>query len=158
MDTGSAASERKKQRNFSPSNKLFASALIKRARMRWHTRPIRLGGILGSLRRDFAWQFDRGKMTKKPFSAMVCRRGRPTLYNCLDGHVATWRRNKLAMITGRRRGELRTFSYRTAELSRSMYVRQMCCAAWAMPAKVTGDDLYGPRCRNSGAMLAYAPR
>ncbi|NLG96941.1 MAG: acetate--CoA ligase [Chloroflexi bacterium] len=33
------------------------------------------------------------------------------VYNCLDRHVQTWRRNKLALIWEGEQGELRTFSY-----------------------------------------------
>ena len=33
------------------------------------------------------------------------------VYNCLDRHVATWRRNKLALIWEGENGEVRTFSY-----------------------------------------------
>ncbi len=33
------------------------------------------------------------------------------VYNCLDRHIATWRRNKLALIWEGENGDLRTFSY-----------------------------------------------
>ena len=52
--------------------------------------------------------------------------------NCLDRHVATWRRNKLAIIWEGEKGELRTFSYHAlnrevcmfANVLRSMGVRK----------------------------------
>jgi acetyl-CoA synthetase len=53
-------------------------------------------------------------------------------YNCLDRHVKTWRRNKLALIWEGEKGELRTFSYHAlnrevcmfANILRSMGVRK----------------------------------
>ncbi len=54
------------------------------------------------------------------------------VYNCLDRHVATWRRNKLAIIWEGEKGELRTFSYHSlnrevcmfANVLRSMGVKK----------------------------------
>ena len=54
------------------------------------------------------------------------------VYNCLDRHVATWRRNKLALIWEGENGEQRTFSYHAlnrevcmfANVLRSMGVRK----------------------------------
>lgn len=49
--------------------------------------------------------------TDKPFYKWFVGGKTNIVYNCLDRHVQTWRRNKLALIWEGEKGELRTFSY-----------------------------------------------
>ncbi len=49
--------------------------------------------------------------SKKPFYQWFVGGKTNIVYNCLDRHVQTWRRNKLALIWEGENGEVRTFSY-----------------------------------------------
>jgi acetyl-CoA synthetase len=49
--------------------------------------------------------------SNKPFYKWFVGGKTNIVYNCLDRHVQTWRRNKLAIIWEGEKGELRTFSY-----------------------------------------------
>lgn len=49
--------------------------------------------------------------SQKPFYKWFVGGKTNIVYNCLDRHIKTWRRNKLALIWEGENGELRTFSY-----------------------------------------------
>lgn len=49
--------------------------------------------------------------SNKPFYKWFVGGKTNIVYNCLDRHVQTWRRNKMALIWEGEKGELRTFSY-----------------------------------------------
>jgi acetyl-CoA synthetase len=59
---------------------------------------------------------------QKPFYKWFVNAKTNIAYNCLDRHVATWRRNKLALIWEGEDGEVRTFSYHALS-------REVCCFA-----------------------------
>jgi acetyl-CoA synthetase len=58
----------------------------------------------------------------KPFYKWFVNAKTNIAYNCLDRHVATWRRNKLALIWEGEDGDVRTFSYHALS-------REVCCFA-----------------------------
>ncbi len=60
--------------------------------------------------------------SQKPFYKWFVNARTNIAYNCLDRHVATWRRNKLALIWEGEDGEVRTFSYHALS-------REVCCFA-----------------------------
>ena len=64
--------------------------------------------------REFEWFEPWNKVlddTEKPFYKWFVGGKLNIVYNCLDRHVQTWRRNKLALIWEGEKGEVRTFSY-----------------------------------------------
>ncbi len=64
--------------------------------------------------REFEWFKPWDKVlddSNKPFYQWFVGGKTNIVYNCLDRHVQSWRRNKLAMIWEGEKGELRTFSY-----------------------------------------------
>ena len=62
-------------------------------------------------------------------------------HNCLDRHLATWRRNKAAIIWEGEPGEIRTLTYQQL-LSRGLEIRQRAEVAGREEGR-PGRDLYG---------------
>lgn len=64
--------------------------------------------------KEFEWFEPYQKVlddSKKPFYEWYVGGKVNIVYNCLDRHVQSWRRNKIALIWEGEKGELRTFSY-----------------------------------------------
>lgn len=64
--------------------------------------------------REFEWFKPWDKVldeSNKPFYKWFLGGETNIVYNCLDRHVQSWRRNKLALIWESEKGEVRTFSY-----------------------------------------------
>ena len=73
-----------------------------------------LAGFWEDQAREFVWFSPWQKVLDeddKPFYKWFVGATTNICYNCLDRHVATWRRNKLALIWEGEKGEQRTFSY-----------------------------------------------
>jgi acetyl-CoA synthetase len=73
-----------------------------------------LAGFWEEQAREFVWFSPWDKVlddSNKPFYKWFTGATTNIAYNCLDRHVATWRRNKLALIWEGEKGEQRTFSY-----------------------------------------------
>ncbi len=73
-----------------------------------------LEGFWGRQAQEFEWFEPWEKVlddSKKPFYQWFVGGKTNITYNCLDRHVQTWRRNKLAIIWEGEKGELRTYSY-----------------------------------------------
>jgi len=94
-----------------------------------------LAGFWEEQARQFVWFSPWDKVlddSNKPFYKWFVGGTTNIAYNCLDRHVETWRRNKLALIWEGEKGEQRTFSYHAlnrevcmfANVLRSMGVRK----------------------------------
>ena len=73
-----------------------------------------LEGFWGEQARQFDWFTPFTKIlddSDKPFYKWFTGGTTNIVYNCLDRHVNTWRRNKLALIWEGEKGDTRTFSY-----------------------------------------------
>ncbi len=73
-----------------------------------------LAGFWAEQARQFEWFSPWEKVldeTKAPFYKWFVGGKTNIVYNCLDRHVNSWRKNKLAMIWESEKGEVRTFSY-----------------------------------------------
>ncbi len=99
---------------YRPSSEVIESALVKnRDEMRLEAEA-NLEGFWAKQATEFEWFEPWTKVlddSKKPFYKWFVDGKTNIVYNCLDRHVQTWRRNKLAIIWEGERGELRTFSY-----------------------------------------------
>ena len=99
---------------YPPSPEVMAAAYIKS-----HEEMIRkagedLEGFWADRAREFEWFKPWDKVlddSNKPFFKWFVGARTNIAYNCLDRHVKTWRRNKLALIWEGEKGEVRTFSY-----------------------------------------------
>ncbi|HSJ53197.1 MAG TPA: AMP-binding protein, partial [Anaerolineae bacterium] len=110
---------------YRPSDEIVAAAnarhyeeLTRRARQD-------LAGFWAEQAKEFVW-FQEWEQTldesDKPFYRWFVGGKTNIVYNCLDRHVNTWRRNKLALIWEGENGDLRTFSYHALN-------REVCKAA-----------------------------
>jgi acetyl-CoA synthetase len=73
-----------------------------------------LSGFWEEQAREYFWFKPWDKVlddSNKPFFKWFVGAKTNISYNCLDRHVSTWRRNKMALIWEGEKGELRTFSY-----------------------------------------------
>jgi acetyl-CoA synthetase len=73
-----------------------------------------LEGFWAGRAREFEWFKPWEKVlddSDKPFFKWFVGARTNIAYNCLDRHVKTWRRNKLALIWESEKGEVRTYSY-----------------------------------------------
>jgi acetyl-CoA synthetase len=73
-----------------------------------------LTGFWEAQAREFVWFEPWTKVlddSNKPFFKWFVDAKTNIVYNCLDRHISTWRRNKLALIWEGEKGEVRTFSY-----------------------------------------------
>ena len=120
---------------FKPSKEVIAAAHIKDREKVTRDAEQDLEAFWDARAREFVW-FEPWKKvlddSNKPFYQWFVGGKTNIVYNCLDRHVATWRRNKLAIIWEGEKGELRTFSYHAlnrevcmfANVLRSMGVRK----------------------------------
>jgi acetyl-CoA synthetase len=73
-----------------------------------------LQAFWGARAEEFDWFIKWDKVlddSNKPFYKWFVGGQTNIAYNCLDRHVKTWRRNKIALIWEGENGDLRTFSY-----------------------------------------------
>jgi acetyl-CoA synthetase len=71
----------------------------------------------------------RGSSSTEPAVRQVVRRWTTNLcYNCVDRHVATWRRSKAAIIWEGEPGDSRVLTY--ADLRRKVRASPTCCRTW----------------------------
>jgi len=99
---------------YRPSSDIVANATIKsyEEMARWAQED--LEGFWAAQAEEFEWHQKWDKVlddSEKPFYKWFVGGKTNLVYNCLDRHVATWRRNKLALIWEGENGEVRTFSY-----------------------------------------------
>ena len=102
------------QEIYKPSADVMASAIIKNRAELTHQASTNLEAFWGEQAKDFVWFEPWTKVlddSKKPFFKWFVDGKTNIVYNCLDRHVETWRRNKLALIWEGENGESRTFSY-----------------------------------------------
>ncbi|MCX7707413.1 MAG: AMP-binding protein, partial [Anaerolineae bacterium] len=97
-----------------PSPEVIANANVKsyEEMARWARED--LEGFWAAQAENFDWFRKWDKVlddSRAPFYQWFVGGKTNIVYNCLDRHVATWRRNKLALIWEGENGELRTFSY-----------------------------------------------
>ena len=134
MDT-EAASNGKNKELFRASPQFVAAALIKDPDEMARQADQDLEGFWEARAKEFEWFEPWEKVlddSNKPFYQWFVGGKTNIVYNCLDRHVATWRRNKLAIIWEGEKGELRTYSYHAlnrevcmfANVLRSMGVRK----------------------------------
>lgn len=99
---------------YQPSHDVIASAFIKnRDEMRQEAERD-LAAFWEDQAREFEWFEPWEKVlddSNQPFYKWYVGAKTNIVYNCLDRHVQTWRRNKLAIIWESEKGDLRTFSY-----------------------------------------------
>ena len=99
---------------YSPSPKIVAEANIRDYEEMAQAATDDLEGFWGEQAEQFVW-FQRWEKvlddSDKPFFKWFVGGKTNIVYNCLDRHVETWRRNKLALIWESEQGEVRTFSY-----------------------------------------------
>jgi acetyl-CoA synthetase len=108
------ATEMAQQEVFSPSAEVLAGAIVKD-----HGRVMRqarenLAGFWAEQAEGFEWFRKWDTVlddSKKPFYKWFVGAQVNIAYNCLDRHVKSWRRNKLALIWEGENGDARTFSY-----------------------------------------------
>ncbi len=120
---------------YQPSQETIASAYIKDRDAMKKEAETDLSAFWEDRAREFEWFEPWSKAlddSNPPFFKWFVGAKTNIVYNCLDRHVQTWRRNKLAMIWEGEKGELRTFSYHAlnrevcmfANVLRSMGVRK----------------------------------
>ncbi len=127
--------EQESQEIYRPSAEVIAQANVKsyEEMARWAERD--LEGFWAAQAEQFTWFQRWNKVlddSNKPFYRWFTGAKTNIVYNCLDRHLTTWRRNKLALIWEGENGDLRTFSYhalhrevcRFANVLRSMGVRK----------------------------------
>ena len=117
---------------YMPSPEILASAIIQDYdAVVKHARED-LAGFWAEQAQEFVWFKEWDQVldeSDKPFYKWFVGGKTNIVYNCLDRHVKTWRRNKLALIwEGRRWGGTRPFPT-TRSTARSAS-SPTCCAAW----------------------------
>ena len=99
---------------YSPSQDIIDAALIKDREAMAAEAQRDLQAFWAERAREFVW-FEPWEQvlddTDAPFYQWFVGGKTNIVYNCLDRHVATWRRNKLALIWEGEKGDVRTFSY-----------------------------------------------
>jgi acetyl-CoA synthetase len=106
--------ERATQELFKPAPSIVEAAVVKsRDELAQRARQD-LAGFWAEQAQKFEW-FEPWQQvldeSDAPFYRWFVGAKTNIAYNCLDRHIATWRRNKLALIWEGEKGELRTFSY-----------------------------------------------
>ncbi len=99
---------------YPPSPEVVANANVKSYEEMARSAEKDLAGFWGARAEEFDWFKKWDKVldeSKKPFYKWFVGGQVNIAYNCLDRHVKTWRRNKLAIIWEGENGEVRTFSY-----------------------------------------------
>jgi acetyl-CoA synthetase len=103
-----------KQDIYEPSAEIRANAIVKNPEELSRQANEDLAGFWEEQARQFTWFTPWKKVlddSSKPFYKWFVGGTTNIVYNCLDRHVATWRRNKLALIWESEKGEVRTYSY-----------------------------------------------
>jgi acetyl-CoA synthetase len=103
-----------KQDIYEPSAEIRANAVVKNPEELSRQAAGDLTGFWEEQARQFTWFSPWEKVlddTNKPFYKWFVGGTTNIVYNCLDRHVATWRRNKLALIWESEKGEMRSYSY-----------------------------------------------
>jgi acetyl-CoA synthetase len=99
---------------YPPSQDILKNAIIKNPDELAQMAEQDLAGFWEKQAREFEWFSPWTKVlddSAKPFYKWFVGARTNIVYNCLDRHVNTWRRNKLALIWEGEKGESRTFSY-----------------------------------------------
>ena len=99
---------------YPPSPEVMANANVKSYEEMARAAEKDLAGFWGARAEEFDWFKKWDKVlddSKKPFYKWFVGGQVNIAYNCLDRHVKTWRRNKLAIIWEGESGEVRTYSY-----------------------------------------------
>jgi acetyl-CoA synthetase len=123
------------QEMYKPSASVLANAVIKSRSEITQQANQDLEGFWAEQAKDYVWFEPWEKVlddSNKPFYKWFVGGKTNIVYNCLDRHVETWRRNKLALIWEGENGEARTFSYHAlnrevcmfANILRSMGVKK----------------------------------
>jgi acetyl-CoA synthetase len=102
------------QATYKPSAEIVAQANVQSYEelARWAERD--LEGFWAAQAAQFAWFQPWDKVlddSNKPFFKWFTGAKTNIVYNCLERHLSTWRRNKLALIWESESGDVRTFSY-----------------------------------------------
>ncbi len=99
---------------YEPSAEIRANAVVKNPEELSQQAADDLTGFWEEQARQFTWFTPWEKVlddTNKPFYKWFVGGTTNIVYNCLDRHVDTWRRNKLALIWEGEKGEMRSYSY-----------------------------------------------
>ncbi len=99
---------------FAPSPDVVANANIKSYEEMARRADQDLQAFWAERAEEFDWFKKWDKVlddSNKPFYKWFVGAQTNIAYNCLDRHIKTWRRNKLALIWEGENGDLRTFSY-----------------------------------------------
>jgi acetyl-CoA synthetase len=102
------------QEIFAPSAEVIAGALVKDHKGMGRKAREDLAGFWAERAEGFEWFRKWDTVlddSKKPFYKWFVGAQVNISYNCLDRHVKSWRRNKLALIWEGENGDARTFSY-----------------------------------------------
>jgi acetyl-CoA synthetase len=102
------------QEIYEPSPEVVAAANVKNYEELARYAQEDLAGFWAEQAREFVWFKDWDQVldeSNKPFYKWFVGGKTNIAYNCLDRHLQTWRRNKLALIWRGEDGEKRTFSY-----------------------------------------------
>lgn len=102
------------QEVYSPSPEVVASAHVKDYQGLVRHAQEDLAGFWAEWARGFEWFRKWDTVlddSNKPFYKWFVGAQTNIAYNCLDRHLKTWRRNKLALIWEGENGDARTFSY-----------------------------------------------
>jgi acetyl-CoA synthetase len=103
-----------KQDIYEPSAEIRANAIVKSPEELYRRAAEDLNGFWEEQARQFTWFTPFEKVlddSNKPFYKWFVGGTTNIVYNCLDRHVATWRRNKLALVWEGEKGDVRTLSY-----------------------------------------------
>ena len=99
---------------YRPSPEIIAAANVKSYEELARQADEDLAGFWAEQAEQFEWFTKWDQVlddSNKPFFKWFVGGKTNIVYNCLDRHVKTWRRNKLALIWEGEDGDLRTFSY-----------------------------------------------
>ncbi len=120
---------------YQPNRDVLENAIVKNPDelTKWANQD--LAGFWEEQAKEFTWFSPWDKVlddSNKPFYKWFTGAKTNIVYNCLDRHVNTWRRNKLALIWEGEKGDTRTFSYHAlnrevcmfANVLRSMGIRK----------------------------------
>ncbi len=119
MSTAQAAQE-----VYRPSSDITEAAIVKDFREMSRRAQEDLAGFWAERAREFEWFREWDTVlddSKRPFYKWFVGAKTNISYNCLDRHIKTWRRNKLALIWEGENGENRTFSYHALHREVSMF-------------------------------------
>ena len=133
---------------YKPSSEIIANANVKsyEEMARWAEGD--LAGFWAAQAEEFEWFQKWDKVlddSNTPFYKWFVGGKTNIVYNCLDRHVQTWRRNKLALIWEGENGERAHLLLPRAQ-PRGVQVRQRAAQHGREEGR-PGDHLHGPRAR-----------